>query len=446
MEEIKWNRILDTLEKNINEQSFKTWFQNTKLIDKKNKTLTIKVPTKFTAGYLNKNYTETLSEVVYNLYSQKYNIKFTSKYGFNEIKKEEKETNIKTNYDKYDIKNKLNPKYTFEQFIVGKSNSFAHSAAMAVAESPGSFYNPLFIYGESGMGKTHLMQAIAHFGINNGINKSYFYTTSEEFTNELIEALGNKTMQQFRKKYRNFDILLIDDVHFLSKKEATQEEFFHTFNALYENKKQIILTSDRPPKDIPDLEERIITRFEWGLLTDLKSPDLETRIAILKKKAELENIFLPADIINFIAENVHSNVRALEGSLIRITAYASYNKIDPEEMTVAVARDVLKDMISEKEKEISLDKILQNTCNTFNLTPALLLDKTRKRNIAFPRQIAMYLSNLLIPQLSLKEIANYFKRKDHTTVLHAKKTVESRFRKDEEFRSQIETLINDIKT
>jgi len=438
-----WNRVLETLEKSIREQSFKTWFTDTQMLDCSNSTILVRVPTKIAASYLNQNYKETISEVIKTLYNEKFDINFTSEIlEFNQNEKKLNKIAIET----LKIKSRLNPKYTFEQFIVGKSNNFAHSASMAVAESPGTTYNPLFIYGESGMGKTHLMQAIAHFCINNGYNKSYYYTTTEEFTNEMIEALKSNTMQNFRNKYRNIDILMIDDVHFLSKKEGTQEEFFHTFNALYENKKQIVLTSDRPPKDIPDLEQRLVTRFEWGLLADLKSPDFETRVAILKKKAEMENIYLSQEVLDYIAENIYSNVRALEGSLIRVLAYASYNKINPEDIDYSLAKQILRDMISEKEKEITLDKVLQKTCRAYTMTPAQLLDNTRKKNIVFPRQIAMYLSNLLIPQLSLKEIALYYKRKDHTTVLHAKKLVESMFREDNDFRAQIEILIKEIKS
>jgi chromosomal replication initiator protein len=261
----------------------------------------------------------------------------------------------------------------------------------------------------------------------------------------MIDAIRNNRMPEFRGKYRNFDVLLIDDIHFLSKKEGTQEEFFHTFNALYEKKKQIVLTSDRPPKDIPDLEQRLVTRFEWGLLADLKSPDFETRAAILRKKAEFENINLQQAVIDFIAEHISSNVRALEGSLIRILAYASYNNLETEEITVDMVSNILMDMISDKIQEVNLDTITSRVCDEFNLATSQIFDKTRKKNIAFPRQIAMYLSNLLIPQLSLKEIAQYYKRKDHTTVLHAKKTIEEQFKSDRELRIMIERLINEIK-
>jgi chromosomal replication initiator protein len=343
------------------------------------------------------------------------------------------------------FKTKLNKNYNFNEFVIGTNNRFAHSASLAVAESPGTTYNPLFIYGESGMGKTHLMQAVGNFVMDELDGKKVFYITTEEFTNEMIDSIRNNTMPNFRNKFRNFDVLLIDDIHFLSKKEGTQEEFFHTFNALYEKKKQIVLTSDRPPKDIPDLEKRLVTRFEWGLLADLKSPDFETRVAILKKKAEFEEIKLKDEVIAFIAEHIYSNVRALEGSLIRILAYSSYNNLNTEDISVDDISEILIDMISDKIREVNLETIMQKVCEAYNISPTQIFDKTRKKSIAFPRQIAMYLSNLLITQLSLKEIAQYYKRKDHTTVLHAKRTIEKQFKEDRELRIQIEKLINEIK-
>jgi len=373
-----------------------------------------------------------ISEISNTIYKKRYKILFTH----NHEKKDEKQVKLPVN---------LNPKYTFVDFVVGKSNNFAHSAAVAVAESPGTTYNPLFLYGESGMGKTHLMQAIGHFLHESTRNSSIFYITTEQFTNEMIEAIRTNTTQQFRNKFRNIDLLLVDDIHFLSKKEASQEEFFHTFNALYENKKQIVITSDRPPKDIPDLENRLVTRFQWGLLADLKNPDFETRVAILKKKAATENIELSDKVIEFIAEKISTNVRALEGSLIRILAYSSYNSINTENIDVYTVQEILSDMIVSKLQEITMDNIFQRVCKFYNITPVQMLDKTRKQNIVFPRQVAMYLSNLLIPHISLKEVAHYYKRNDHTTVLHAKKMIETKFSEDNGFRIQIETLIKEIK-
>lgn len=433
-----WNDILETLEVNISEKGYRTWFSDTQLIGASDNYLTVKVPTQFIAQYCNSNYSKLISEIAHNIYNDKFTVKFTTL----QAKRPQDAPEMRMSEM---LKSTINEKYNFTEFVIGTNNRFAHSASMAVAESPGNTYNPLFLYGESGMGKTHLMQAIGNFVKEELFNKKVFYTTTEDFTNEMINAIRTNTMVNFRDKYRNFDLLMIDDIHFLSKKEGTQEEFFHTFNALYEKKKQIVLTSDRPPKDIPDLEKRLVTRFEWGLLADLKSPDFETRAAILRRKASFENIKLNPEVIDFIAQHIYSNVRALEGSLIRILAYASYNNLEPEEITIEDAGDILVDMISDKIQEVNLDTIMQKVCNIYNITQNQIFDKTRKKNIAFPRQIAMYLSNLLIPQLSLKEIANYYKRKDHTTVLHAKKTIEAQFKIDRELRIQIEKLIKDIK-
>ena len=437
-----WTGILDTLRENISEQGFNTWFSETKVIDLNDSKLTVKVPTQFIADYLNSNYSELVSEICYNLSNNKYNIRFT---GINPAKPEIRYNVQPQSRVNSSFKTKLNKNYNFNEFVIGTNNRFAHSASLAVAESPGTTYNPLFIYGESGMGKTHLMQAVGNFVMDELDGKKVFYITTEEFTNEMIDSIRNNTMPNFRNKFRNFDVLLIDDIHFLSKKEGTQEEFFHTFNALYEKKKQIVLTSDRPPKDIPDLEKRLVTRFEWGLLADLKSPDFETRVAILKKKAEFEEIKLKDEVIAFIAEHIYSNVRALEGSLIRILAYSSYNNLNTEDISVDDISEILIDMISDKIREVNLETIMQKVCEAYNISPTQIFDKTRKKSIAFPRQIAMYLSNLLITQLSLKEIAQYYKRKDHTTVLHAKRTIEKQFKEDRELRIQIEKLINEIK-
>ena len=435
-----WDQLLLSLEEKIDPRSFQTWFKNTEFLSFKDKTLLIKVQTKFASDFLNKNYTSLISEISNDIFKVKYNIRFTQN---DLLQKETQVEKFRTNTNPE--KPRLNQKYTFEEFIVGKSNNFAHSASMAVAESPGNIYNPLFIYGESGMGKTHLMQAIGNFVLKEMSNKKVYYTSSEAFTNEMIDALRSNSMPKFRNKYRNIDVLLIDDIHFMAKKEGTQEEFFHTFNALYDSKKQIVMTSDRPPKDIADLEKRLVTRFEWGLLADLKTPDFETRVAILRKKAESDSIQLQDDVMEFIAEHIYNNIRTLEGSLIRISAYASYNKINTVDVTRKIAGEVLSDMISDKIQDINMDLILKKICAHFKITAYQLLDKTRKKNIAFPRQIAMYLSNLLIPQLSLKEIALYYKRKDHTTVLHANKTVEKKFKEDNDFRIEIESLIKEIK-
>lgn len=443
MDQDIWQNILDKLEENINPQSFRTWFSETRLVDMSDKALMVRVPTQFAANYLNQNYTEALGEISFALYNRHYKVQFVTEQ---HRPQGVKGPNPASQGNRVVMNTKLNDRFTFEQFVVGNNNNFAYSAARSVAESPGYTYNPLFIYGESGMGKTHLMQAVGNFVLTEGRNCSIYYTTSEDFTNEMIESIRANKMPEFRAKFRKVDLLLVDDIHFLSRKEGTQEEFFHTFNALFDNRKQIVLTSDRPPKDIPDLEKRLVTRFESGLLCDLKNPDFETRVAILRKKAEPENILLSDDVFNFIGEAISSSVRALEGSLIRILAYGSYNKLNPEDIDVPTVQNILSDMISEVRKEITLDGITQQVCAAYGITVPMIVDKTRKPNISFPRQVAMYLANLLIPQLSLKEIAEYFKRKDHTTVLHAKRMIENQFREDKALRVQIETIIKNLRS
>jgi len=441
MDQDIWQNILDKLETNINPQSFKTWFSDTKLVDMTDKALMVRVATQFSANYLNQNYKEVLGEISFSLYGRKYDVQFFP----TPWRTSAENTDVPDyNQNHITLNTKLNERFTFEQFVVGKNNNFAFSTANAVAEAPGHTYNPLFIYGESGMGKTHLMQAIGNFVSREGRNCSIFYITSEAFTNEMIESIRANKMSEFRERFRKVDLLLVDDIHFMAHKEGTQEEFFHTFNALLDNKKQIVLTSDRPPKDIDGLEKRLVTRFESGLLCDIKYPEFETRVAILKKKAEPDNFHMRNEVISFIAQNIDSSVRALEGSLVRIMAYSSYNKLDPEDIDLELANDILSDMISEKLSNITLDNITRQVCAAFKLEPDQMMEKTRKQNVAFPRQVAMYLANVMIPNLSLKEIAEYYNRKDHTTVLHAKKMIEKQFSSDQEFRSQVELIMQHI--
>ncbi len=442
MDQDIWQNILDELEDHIQEQSFKTWFSETHLAKIEGNRLHILVPTKVAADFIKSNYMQIITELAFNIYGQKFEVIFSNSTTDSSQKSF---TPIQKNLIKKTQLPKLNQFYTFDQFVVGKNSNFAYSAAMGVAEAPGMTYNPLFIYGESGMGKTHLMQAAGQYILDCDNSKIVYYISSEEFTNEMIESIKKNRMIQFRQKFRHVDVLLVDDIHFLSKKEGTQEEFFHTFNALSSAGKQIILTSDRPPKDIPDLENRLVTRFESGLVADLKNPDFETRIAILKKKAENQNIYIDDQIIEFIADNISSSVRALEGSLIRILAYASYNKMNPNDVDKELVLEILADMISDRPKDITEDSIVDKVCSFYNITRSQIMDKTRKKNIAFPRQVAMYLISLLIPQLSLKEIASFFNRKDHTTVLHAKKMIDAKFNADNDMRVDIETLIKELK-
>ena len=314
----------------------------------------------------------------------------------------------------------LNERYTFETFVIGKSNELAAAAAHAIAEAPGKTYNPLFIYGATGLGKTHLMQAIAHARLTRAPDTRVLYVGSEQFLNEVIESIHSRTMPDFRRRYRNeVDLFLVDDVHFLEGKEQTQEEFFHTFNALYEAHKQLVLSSDRFPKDMPDIEERLRSRFEWGLIADLQPPDVETRIAILRKKSEDEGVTLPEDVIQFLATTMKSNIRELEGSLVRLGAYAS---LTGQTITLEMAKSVLRDLIGTKKKIVSMDDIQETVGARFHVKIADLKSRRRSKTLVHPRQIAMYLCRELTDS-SYPEIGRQFGGKDHTTIIHACKQV-----------------------
>ncbi len=336
---------------------------------------------------------------------------------------------------------KLNSRFTFDQFVIGTSNRFAHAASLAVAESPAKAYNPLFIYGGVGLGKTHLMQATAQYILEKNSSVKIAYMPSEKFTNELISAIQHRSTDKFREKYRNVDILLIDDIQFIAGKESTQEEFFHTFNELYDHHKQIIISSDRSPREISNLEERLISRFQWGLITDIQPPNFETRIAILKKKLEHEPAQVSDDVIYFIAEIVKTNIRELEGALIRVIAYSL---LEEKPITLKLAQDVLQDMLTESSKIITIDRIQKEVANAFNLTVNELRSKRRNKNLIRPRQIAMYLSRELTAQ-SLPEIGEAFGGKDHTTVLYACNKIKQEMVKDKQIGNFITSILKSIK-
>jgi chromosomal replication initiator protein len=330
----------------------------------------------------------------------------------------------------------LNSKFTFERFVVGPSNRFAHAASLAVAESPAKAYNPLFIYGGVGLGKTHLMQAVGQVIRQRASSRRIVYISSEQFTNELIAAIQTKTTTKFRERYRTVDVLLVDDIHFIAEKEATQEEFFHTFNALYDAHKQIVMSSDRSPKDIAGLEDRLVSRFEWGLVTDIQPPDLETRIAILRKKAEEAGVAVPDAVTIFVAQQITSNIRELEGALIRVTAYCNlFNRpLCPD-----VAREVLKDMVREVSSRITLEEIQRRVASYFQLDVAEIRGTRRQRSVLYPRQIAMFLCRRLT-EASLPEIGRAFGGRDHTTVLHAVEKIDQEIAQDLHKKQMIEHL------
>jgi len=352
-------------------------------------------------------------------------------------------SNTSRNSDNDFVSTPLNPKYTFDTFVIGNSNRFAHAASLAVAEAPAKAYNPLFIYGGVGLGKTHLMHAIGHFILDNNPDAKVLYVSSEKFTNELINSIRDDRNVQFRNKYRNIDVLLIDDIQFIAGKERTQEEFFHTFNALHEASKQIIISSDRPPKEIPTLEERLRSRFEWGLITDIQPPDLETRIAILRKKAKMENLEIPNEVMVYIAKKIKTNIRELEGALIRIMAYSSLTN---KEINVELAKEALKDILPEsKAKKIDIPLIQKIVGEFYNLSIEDFKSKKRTRAVAYPRQIAMYLSRELTDH-SLPKIGEEFGGRDHTTVLHAYDKISKDIEAKPSLKKRIDEIINKIKS
>lgn len=338
----------------------------------------------------------------------------------------------------------LNPKYTFDSFIVGDNNRLAHATAVAVAEAPGEAYNPLFIYGGSGLGKTHLIQAVAHYTLDKNPDSKVLYVTSEKFTNELIDAIKTNNTSEFRRKYRELDVLLIDDIQFIIDKENTQEEFFHTFNTLREDKKQIILSSDRPPKELNGLPERLINRFESGVLADIGSPNYEIRMAILRKKSESEHLNIGDDILQFIANNITSNIRELEGALNKICVYKKITS-NQEPIDIAFAEEALKDMIKpDKIHEITPDLIIDTVCEHFHITLDQITSSNRSQNIAKPRMIVMYLCKTLLSNMTLKEIGSYLGGKNHTTVMHGYENIKEEIEKNESFKNTIDILIKKI--
>ncbi len=442
-----WADVLSALKKEISIQSYETWFKPTKGVSLNNETLTIEVPNKFFREWLVDHYFDMLMQTIGRISSQKIRLDFVVSSSA-PIKPIEKNKTVFTSSTKQNSSMHrpdiyLNPKYTFDSFVVGTSNRFAHAASSAVAESPARAYNPLFIYGGVGLGKTHLMQAVGHFILQKNSSAKLTYTSSERFTNQLINAIQNRTTMRFREKYRSVDILLIDDIQFIAGKESTQEEFFHTFNTLYDAHKQIVISSDRPPKEINRMEERLISRFEWGLITDIQPPDLETRIAILRKKAEREVVKVPDEVMFFIGEKIRSNIRELEGSLIRVVAYSLLTN---NPISISIAEEVLKDAIKEDSyiKAITLDKVLKIVAENFEIKVSDIKKGGRSKVIAFPRHIAMYLSRELTNH-SLSEIGEFFGGRDHTTVLHAYGKIKKQSTQDNKTNELLTTLINKIK-
>ena len=404
-----WEKILDHLQKTVSSQSYSTWLKPARYSHMEDTTLFVRVPNETFRSWYKQNFSELLQNALQTLQLGAKQIQLVC-----ETEKPRKGTASQTRFDFDSSLAQLNPRYTFDTFVVGVSNQFAHAAADAVARNPSKAYNPLFLYGGVGMGKTHLMQAIGHTLRANGC-KRLSYVSCEQFVNEMINSIRYDRMVSFHDRYRSLDALLVDDIHFLGSKERTQEVFFHTFNALYEAQKQIVITSDRPPHEIPQLEERLRSRFEWGLMADIQPPDLETKIAILMRKAELQGSSLPDDVALFIAGKIRTNIRELEGSLTRLLAYSSLTGV---EITLGMAQQVLKSTLVAQEKRVNIDAIQKVVADEFHLRIADLKAKNNSRKVVYPRQIAMFLCRELAG-VSLPEIGRSFGSKHHTTVLHS---------------------------
>ena len=444
----KWDEILLYLknEYEISNVSFQTWLLPLEIysMEQPGNVIQIVVPDANFLGYIKKKYSVMLKVSIEEVTGIRCdNVEFIVE---DEIIRDSISDNQLINHTQNAVSPvtlqnaNLNPKYTFDSFVVGANNNLAHAASLAVAESPGEIYNPLFIYGGVGLGKTHLMQSIANFILKNNPKAKILYVTSEKFTNELIDAIRNKnniSTTEFREKYRNNDVLLIDDIQFIIGKESTQEEFFHTFNTLHEAKKQIIISSDKPPKEIETLEERLRSRFEWGLTVDIQSPDYETRMAILRKKEEMEGYNIDNEVIKYIATNIKSNIRELEGALTKIVALSRLNKCD---ITLELAEEALKDIISPNaQREVTPDLIIQVVSDHFGLTPLDISSQKRNKEIVYPRQIVMYLCRDMTAT-PLQTIGRYLGGRDHTTIIHGAEKITGDMAKDDTLRNTIEIL------
>ena len=464
--ELIWQEVLEIMASELAKPSFDAWIKDSRPVHFEGNVLYVELPNEFTRDWVDARYAAPLRKTLRHVVNKEWDLKLVIPSTVkplteaNTSKPEaisEAAPELRPNPDSKanahpeslqgaspgteQIFSVLNPRYTFDSFVVGNSNRFAHAASLAVAEAPAKAYNPLFLYGGVGLGKTHLMHAIGHLAFERDNNVNVVYVTSETFTNDLITAIGKKSMVEFRNKYRNVDVLLIDDIQFVAGKESTQEEFFHTFNSLYEANRQIVISSDRPPKEIPTLEERLRSRFEWGLITDIQPPDLETRIAILKKKADLENYRVDPDVLSYIATHIQSNIRELEGAFVRVVAYANLNNAA---VTVETASAALKDLIqAPKNRPITIEQIQEAVSNHYGIKVAEMKSKKRTKKIAFPRQVAMYLSRELTDS-SLPQVGAEFGGRDHTTVIHACDKIQAAMKMDPALQMTVKELIDTI--
>ncbi|TDB38095.1 MAG: chromosomal replication initiator protein DnaA [Actinobacteria bacterium] len=450
-----WDETLAVVRNELNTPTFKTWFENTSPLGVVDETLIIAVQNEFARDWLESRYSGLLSSALAQVLGHPMSVAFevpadgasttaaasapVEPLGMPDLEEVEQKR-VKEATD-----GEFNPKYTFDSFVMGTSNQFAYHAALAVAETPGGAYNPLFIYGGVGLGKTHLLQSIGHYVKTSFPHMRVKYVSTEQFTNDFINSIGNRDksrIEGFRRQYRTNDVLLVDDIQFLAGKEGTQEEFFHTFNTLQQAGKQIVLSSDRPPKDIGSIEDRLRSRFEMGLITDIQPPELETRIAILRRKVEAENLTVPPDVLTFIADRISSNIRELEGALIRIVAFSSLTRhvIDTD-----LARSVLKDIFPERSiKPIAINTIQQEVCKFYSISKNDLVGNKRSQAIVYPRQVAMYLARELT-DMSLPRIGAEFGGRDHTTVMHATAKITKLLNAQREVFTQVQTLTNLVK-
>lgn len=442
-----WDRCLSQLSKRVKKNSFFMWLKPTEAEFVDSQSFNIVVPNRFAANWIEEKYRPLISQVLTEVSESGWN--FGVKVRKTPLQAEifepdyDEERSVVFTKPKGNAQPlpKLHPRYRFESFVVGDSNQFAYAACQAVAENPGeNRYNPLFIYGGSGLGKTHLVQAIGNDICENNGTHSILYVTSEEFTNDFIRSLGSKAVHEFVNRYRSVDVLLLDDIQFFTGKESTQEQFFHTFNALHQEGKQIVLTADRPPKNILGLEERLLSRFSWGLVADIQPPSLETRIAILQKKADCDGVTVSQDVLTYVADSITSNVRELEGALVRLVAYSSLRQKD---LTIAVAQEVLKDTIRSKSQQVTIEQIQKKVAQFYKISEELLKAKKKSQEIVTARQIAMYLCRTLTTS-SLKMIGAKFGNRDHSTVIHACQQVTENIKSSIDYKLQIDQLINQM--
>ncbi|MGZ9600697.1 chromosomal replication initiator protein DnaA [Staphylococcus epidermidis] len=443
-----WDKVLEIAQERISNTSYQTFIKDTQLYSLKNDEAIILVSLPFNASWLNQRYSEIMQAIIYDVIGYEVKPHFISEdelASYNNVNtKEVQEPQVQHSSidDKTWGKEQFNMHNTFDTFVIGPGNRFPHAASLAVAEAPAEAYNPLFIYGGVGLGKTHLMHAIGHHVLSNKPNAKVIYTSSEKFTNEFIKSIRDNETEAFREKYRKIDVLLIDDIQFIQNKEQTQEEFFHTFNELHQNNKQIVISSDRPPKEIAKLEDRLRSRFEWGLIVDITPPDYETRMAILQKKIEEENLDIPPEALNYIANQIQSNIRELEGALTRLLAYS---KLQGKPITTELTAEALKDIIqSPKSKKITIQDIQKVVGQYYSVRIEVFSAKKRTKSIAYPRQIAMYLSRELT-DFSLPKIGEEFGGRDHTTVIHAHEKIANDIKSDPTFKQEVENLEKEIR-